>query len=64
MVKSSEVTVPMEPALEQAIEQELGYGDSKAEYIRDAIRERLEREGSLPDGLETDGGSNQAKLAD
>lgn len=57
MVKTSEITVPMEPELEQAIEDQLGYGDSKAEYIREAVRQRL-------DGgdAETDGG--EAQLAD
>jgi Arc/MetJ-type ribon-helix-helix transcriptional regulator len=64
MVKSSEITVPMEPELEQAIEGQLGYGDSKAEYIREAIKQRLEAEGvELSDAdAKTDGG--QTQLAD
>lgn len=67
MVKSSEITVPMEPELEQAIKGQLGYGDSMAEYIRGAVRERLENEGvDVPTDAdadaETDGG--QTQLAD
>lgn len=41
----SDVTVPMDPELEDQIEAQLGYGDSKAAWIRQAIYERLEREG-------------------
>jgi len=63
MVKSSEITVPMEPELEQAIEGQLGYGDSKAEYIREAVRQRLKSEGAeVPSEAQTDGG--QTQLAD
>jgi len=53
----------MEADLEEAIENQLGYGDSKAGYIRDAVRQRLEREGAeLPDDPDTDDGQKQ--LAD
>jgi len=38
------VTVPMPAELNDAIEAELGYGDSKAEWIRTAIKMRLEDE--------------------
>jgi len=40
-----DLTVPMEAALNDRIEEQLGYNDSKAAWIREAIRERLEREG-------------------
>lgn len=62
MAKDVEVTVPMEQSMNDAIEQQLGYGDSKAGWIREAAKEKLEREGvELPDDVETDGG--QATLA-
>jgi hypothetical protein len=44
MVKEAEITVPAEPEMNEAIESQLGYGDSKAEYIREAIRQRLKRD--------------------
>lgn len=60
MVKDTEVTVPMESAMDDAIVDQLGYGDSKAEFIREAIRQRLvEKEGVDVSELEpgeTDGG--------
>jgi len=34
----------MPDSLHEAIESELGYGDAKAEWIREACRQRLERE--------------------
>lgn len=59
MVKDKEVTVPIESAMNDAIENQLGYGDSKAEYIREAVRQRLAEEGvdvsEFAPG-ETDGG--------
>lgn len=62
MVKTDEITVPVEPEMNEAIEGQLGYGDSKAEYIRAAVRERLERDGvdvsEFAPG-ETDGGQAQ-----
>jgi len=64
MVKDEEITVPVEPAMNEAIEDQLGYGDSKAGYIREAIAARLREEGvdvsEFAPG-ETDGG--QAVLA-
>lgn len=59
--KDNEVSVPMEQEMNDAIEEQLGYGDSKAGWIRDAIRQRLEREGVDLDELQTDGG--QTSLA-
>ena len=59
MVKEDEITVPVEPAMNEAIEGQLGYGDSKAGYIRKAITMRLREEGvdvsKFAPG-ETDGG--------
>lgn len=45
MVKEDEITVPVEPQMNEAIEGQLGYGDSKAEYIREAVRQRLAEDG-------------------
>lgn len=39
-----DVTVPMPESLADEIESQLGYGDSRAGWIREAIRQRLERE--------------------
>lgn len=41
-----DVTVPMPESLNSAIEDELDYGDSKSQWIREAILQRLEREGT------------------
>lgn len=40
-----DITVPMSEDLDEAIKGQLEYGDSRAEWIREAIRQRLEREG-------------------
>ena len=45
MQKRKDLTVPMEEDLNDKIEDQLGYNDSKAAWIREAIRQRLEREG-------------------
>jgi len=39
-----QTSVAMPDSLHEAIESELGYGDAKAEWIREACRQRLERE--------------------
>lgn len=39
-------SVGMSDDMVDAIEKQLGYGDSKAEWIREACRQRLEREKS------------------
>jgi hypothetical protein len=44
----------MSEELNSAVEKELEYGDSKAGWIREAIRMRLEAEGV--DDLRSDGG--------
>lgn len=43
-----DITVPMDASLNDAIEAELGYGDSKAGWIRDAIKMRLARDRDEP----------------
>ena len=48
-----DVTVPMEQTLVDEIDGELTYGDSRSEWIRNAIREKLARESA---DAETDGG--------
>ena len=48
-----DVTVPMEQALVDEIDGELTYGDSRSEWIRAAVREKLAAESAE---AETDGG--------
>jgi len=45
-----DLTVPVPGKMADAIEQELDWGDSRSEWIREAIRARLEREGVDLDG--------------
>jgi len=40
-------SVGMPKELVDEIEKQLGYGDSKAEWIREACRQRLDREGDV-----------------
>lgn len=47
-----DVTVPMEQALVDEIDDELTYGDSRSAWIREAIREKLDRDAIA----EADGG--------
>jgi len=58
MENRKDVTVPMPEELKDDITEELEYGDTMAEWIRDAIKMRLEAERDDPDGesAETDGG--------
>lgn len=44
MTDREDVTVPMPSQLNDRIISQLGYGDSRAEWIREAIRQRLARE--------------------
>ena len=53
MKERHDVTVPMEQSLVDEIDGELTYGDSRSEWIRNAIREQLAREQA---DAETDGG--------
>lgn len=62
MEDRNDVTVPMPAELDDQIKSQLDYGDSRAEWIREAIRQRLEREGVEVEEPETDGG--QVTLAD
>lgn len=43
MGKSEDVTVTMPEDLVDEIEDQLDYGDSRSEWIRQAIKERLEQ---------------------
>ncbi len=44
MEDRKDITVPMPQSMVDEIAQELDYGDSRAEWIRQAVREKLERE--------------------
>ena len=57
MEDKHEVTVPMPGELHDEIVENLEYGDSKAGWIREAIRMRLDHEGGGRADAETDGGS-------
>ena len=41
-----DVTVPMESDLVDQIDAELTYGDSRSAWIREAVRQRLNRSGT------------------
>ena len=55
MEQRKDVTVPMEQELVDDIDGELTYGDSRSEWIRDAVREKLARDRDET-VAETDGG--------
>jgi len=44
MQDRKDISVCMPGELDKAIKQHLDYGDSKSEWIREAIRERLQRQ--------------------
>lgn len=46
MEDRQDVTVPMPQSMVDEIAAELDYGDSRAEWIREAVREKLDREGA------------------
>jgi len=46
-----DVTVPMSVELDEQVKGQLEYGDSRAEWIREACRRRLEAEGVNPDAI-------------
>ena len=52
-----DITVPMDESLVEEIHDELGYGDSRAEWVRRAVRKELDRvkNNDEADG-DTDGG--------
>lgn len=54
MEDRTDITVPLPGDLNDAIEAELEYGDAKAEWVREAIRQRLASEDRINE--ETDGG--------
>lgn len=54
MEDRTDITVPLPGDLNDAIEAELEYGDAKAEWVREAIRQRLAAEDRIDE--ETDGG--------
>jgi len=54
MEDRTDITVPLPGDLNDAIESELEYGDAKAEWVREAIRQRLASEDRINE--ETDGG--------
>lgn len=56
-------TVPIPEDWEALIEDELGYGDSKAGWIRDAITQRFEAEGIEYEPLEDDTGNRTTPVA-
>jgi hypothetical protein len=37
------ISTPVDREMNQAIEEELSYGDSKSEWLRNAIREKLNK---------------------
>lgn len=46
MEDRKDITVPMPGEMVDAVEAQLMYGDSRAGWIRDAVQQRLEREGA------------------
>lgn len=54
MEERKDVTIPMEKALVDEIDGELTYGDSRSEWVRNAIREKLARDRDEA-AVETDG---------
>ena len=52
-----DITVPMDESLVEEIHDELGYGDSRAEWVRRAVRKELDRVKNNDEaGDDTDGG--------
>ena len=43
------ITFDISETLKDRIEDQLGYGDSKAAFVREAIQQKLEREGESGD---------------
>ncbi|MFC4549356.1 MULTISPECIES: ribbon-helix-helix domain-containing protein [Halorussus] len=50
MENRKDVTVPMPGDMVEKIDGQLGYGDSRAAWIREAVRQRLEQEGHDMEG--------------
>ena len=53
-----DITVPMDESLVEGIHAELGYGDSRAEWIRRAVRKELAR---VKNEDETGGGTDDGE---
>lgn len=56
MEDRKDITVPLPGALNDDIEDQLEYGDTKAEWVREAIRQRLAADSKEEIDEETDGG--------
>lgn len=54
MENRKDITVPVPADLKEAINEQLSYGDSRAEWIRGAIVARLRAEGVDVDELDID----------
>jgi Arc/MetJ-type ribon-helix-helix transcriptional regulator len=54
MKDRKDITVPIPGELNDQIESELEYGDHKSEWVREAIRQRLDAEAADADGKEID----------
>lgn len=63
MEDRKDVTVPMPASLVDAIEGQLGYGDSRAGWVREAARQRLAREGKMPAEVEDTEGNSTGGMA-
>lgn len=50
-----DITVPMPGWMVDDIEDQLGYGDSRAGWIREAARQRLEREEKTSEETDAEG---------
>lgn len=61
MENRKDVTVPMPQELVDAIDKQLEYGDSRSAWIREAARERLERDA---EGEDADEGNIPSAMAD
>ena len=53
-----DITVPMDESLVEEIHDELGYGDSRAEWVRRAVRKELDR---VKNEDETGGGTDDGE---
>lgn len=57
MEDRKDVTVPMSADLLDEVNSQLSYGDSRAEWIREAIRQRLESGGRGADSEDATAGA-------
>jgi Arc/MetJ-type ribon-helix-helix transcriptional regulator len=47
---TEQIGVKVEPEMKEAIEDQLEYGDTMSEWVREAIRQRLEQESDTWNG--------------